>query len=218
MKPLFRVFFCRLGLATFDGISAAETGGAILAVSDAPDGSYTQAIDGSMTGPNKGRSTSTGKFDENGEEIYKRGSGGYYIVDKNGVQQPTKSPYEHPEANNTGYNRPYLRKQTIEAIEANYTKLPNGDYYNPVTDVTIKGPIDIGHAYGWEHRRLELAAEEVGLTQPQFNEYVNRHPEHFQLENMSINRSHVDEKPGKDEIEDITKEMLKDLNNGDLNR
>ncbi|SUD90598.1 HNH/ENDO VII family nuclease [Psychrobacter phenylpyruvicus] len=75
------------------GIGAAETGGAILAVSNAPDGSYTRGPDGSMTGPNKGRSTSTGKFDKNGEEIYQRDSGGYYIVDENGIQRSVKSPY-----------------------------------------------------------------------------------------------------------------------------
>ncbi|SUD90600.1 GH-E family nuclease [Psychrobacter phenylpyruvicus] len=198
------------------GIGAAETGGAILAVSDAPDGSYTRGPDGSMTGPNKGRSTSTGKFDKNGEEIYQRDSGGYYIVDENGIQRSVKSPYERLEANDTGYNRPYLRKQTIEAIEANYTKLPNGDYYNPVTDVTIKGPIDIGHAYGWEHRRLELAAKELNMTQKQFNAYINAHPEHFRLENMSRNRSHYDEMPGKDQINDIVSEMKNDLQQGKL--
>ncbi|MBF0786255.1 hypothetical protein E4T80_12350 [Muribacter muris] len=34
----------------------------------------------------------------------------------------------------------------------------------------MKSPIDIGHAYGWEHRRLSLAANELNLTQKQFND------------------------------------------------
>ena len=95
-------------------------------------------------------------------------------------------PNERPAANTTGYNRPYLRQQTIQDIEANYTKLDNGDYYDPANDIMIKGPIDIGHAYGREHRRLELAAE-LNMTQKEFNDYVNSHPEHFRLENMSKN-------------------------------
>ncbi|MFA9624267.1 GH-E family nuclease, partial [Moraxella sp. E6BC] len=37
----------------------------------------------------------------------------------------------------------------------------------------IKAPIDIGHAYGREHRRLVLAAQQTGLTQAQFNDFVN---------------------------------------------
>ena len=81
------------GAKTASGSGAAA--GAILSVGDAPGGTYTQNPDGSNTGSGGGRATSTGKFDENGEEIYQRGSGGYYIVDKNGIQRSVKSPNEH---------------------------------------------------------------------------------------------------------------------------
>ena len=81
------------GAKTASGSGAAA--GAILSVGDAPGGTYTQNPDGSHTGSGGGRATSTGKFDENGEEIYQRGSGGYYIVDKNGIQRSVKSPNEH---------------------------------------------------------------------------------------------------------------------------
>lgn len=76
----------------------------------------------------------------------------------------------------------------------------------------IEGPIDIGHAYGWEHRRLELAAKELNMTQQQFNNYVNARPGHFRLENMSRNRSHYDEMLGKDDIERVKQDMQKFLN------
>lgn len=92
-----------------------------------------------------------------------------------------------------------------------YTKLENGDYRHVIGSV-IKGPIDIGHIYGWEHRRLSLAAKEVGLTQSQFNDYVNAYPEKFRLENRSKNRGHYDEMPGKGDIERIKKDMQNFLN------
>ncbi|MGR3806826.1 polymorphic toxin-type HINT domain-containing protein [Pasteurella testudinis] len=105
------------------------------------------------------------------------------------------------------YSRAYLRSETMKKIFANYEPLPNGDYRNLVTRNVIKGPIDIGHAYGWEHRRLSLAAKELKWSQKQFNDYVNARPEKFRLENMSINRSHVDEMPGSDKLNDIIKDM-----------
>ncbi|MFZ7234472.1 GH-E family nuclease [Avibacterium avium] len=92
-----------------------------------------------------------------------------------------------------------------------YTKLENGDYRHVIGSV-IKGPVDIGHTYGWEHRRLSLAAKEVGLTQSQFNDYVNAYPEKFRLENRSKNRGHYDEMPGKGDIERIKKDMQNFLN------
>ncbi len=73
----------------------------------------------------------------------------------------------------------------------------------------IKGPIDIGHMYGWEHRRLSLAAKELNWSQKQFNNYVNARPGRFMLENMSENRSHKNEMPGRDNIEPIIRDMKK---------
>ena len=171
-----------------------------------------------IIGRDGGRAVYTNINDTNGNAIYERvnaegkGQGTYYIVDSNGKQQRMDSPRERPVANNTGYYRPPLRKGTIAEIEANYIKQPNGDYYDPANDIVIKGPIDIGHAYGWEHRRLELAAQELNMTQQQFNDYVNARPEHFRLENMSRNRSHYDEMPGKDDIERVKQDMQKFLN------
>ena len=45
---------------------------------------YTQNPDG--TGLGNGRAASTGQFDDNGKEIYQHDSGGFYIIDKNGIQ------------------------------------------------------------------------------------------------------------------------------------
>lgn len=78
----------------------------------------------------------------------------------------------------------------------------------------IEGPIDIGHIYGWEHRRLSLAAKELNWSQKQFNDYVNARPEKFRLENMSENRSHKNEMPGNGDILDIKKDMQNFMNRG----
>lgn len=99
----------------------------------------------------------------------------------------------------------------MEAIIRNYEKLPNGDYLHKDGTI-IKGPIDIGHVYGWEHRRLEIAAKELNMTQTEFNEYVNARPENFRLENMSDNRSHSGEMSGSDDIERIKQDMQNFLN------
>ena len=67
------------------------------------------------------------------------------------------------------YNRSYLRSDTMKKIFEQYEALPNGNYRDKITRAIIKGPIDIGHAYGWEHRRLSLAAKELNWSQKQFN-------------------------------------------------
>ena len=122
---------------------------------------------------------------------------GQFIVDPNNPRQFT------------GYDRPKLNAKTQEEIYKNYKPLPNGDYWDIKNNKLIEAPIDIGHGYGLEHRRLALAAEKVGLTQQEFNKFVNAHPEYFRLENAPRNRGHLDEKPGIDEIEKIVRDMKK---------
>lgn len=107
----------------------------------------------------------------------------------------------------TGYDRPKLNAKTQEEIYKNYKPLPNGDYWDIKNNKLLEAPIDIGHGYGLEHRRLVLAAEKVGLTQQEFNKFVNSHPEYFRLENAPRNRGHFDEKPGRNDIEDIVDKM-----------
>ncbi|MFC0820138.1 GH-E family nuclease [Moraxella marmotae] len=67
--------------------------------------------------------------------------------------------------------------------------------------------MDIGHAYGREHRRLVLAAKQTGLTQEQFNDFVNSHPDYFRLENRSDNQSHRYEKPGNGDLGEIINDI-----------
>ena len=97
--------------------------------------------------------------------------------------------------------------QLKNMVLVDISSLENGDYRH-VSGNVIKGPIDIGHTYGWEHRRLSLAAKELKMTQKEFNDYINARSEKFRLENRFDNRSHKNELPGND----IRKELLDDMN------
>ncbi len=95
--------------------------------------------------------------------------------------------------------RPSLREGTKRAIEAAAPKTPDGKFIDPHRpNQTIDGPWDYGHKYGRENRRLIREATESGMTQEQFNDWVNSHPEWFQIEGHTDNISHAFEKPGVD--------------------
>ena len=66
-----------------------------------------------------------------------------------------------------------------------------------------------GHIYGHENRRILAAGEQLNISQKQLNEYVSDRPEFFQIEEGSINMSHVNEMQGSDGIEHIILDMKK---------
>ena len=84
------------------------------------------------------------------------------------------------------------------SITARARKLPDGRFVDPNTLLPYDGTPDIGHVWGREHRRLVAEAESRGMSQKQFNDWVNAHPEWFQLECPASNRSHKFEKPGNE--------------------
>jgi hypothetical protein len=92
-----------------------------------------------------------------------------------------------------------LRASTKAKIEAAAERTPDGKHFlDANTKEVITGEYDYGHKYGFEHRRLVLEALEKGMSQAQFNDWVNSHPEWFQIETPANNRSHIYEKPGID--------------------
>ena len=98
--------------------------------------------------------------------------------------------------------RPSLRESTKEAIrrqaEADGFK-KDGKFVDPNTGKPIEpGQEVFGHKPGHEHRRLALEAQAKGMNQSQFNDWVNSHPEWFQIEDFISNSSHAFEKPGFD--------------------
>ena len=105
------------------------------------------------------------------------------------------------------YPRPTLRVETKKNILSQYEQVSDNVFLHKETGEIVNGPFDIGHIPGWEHRRLEEAAKQLGLTRQEFNDYVNSRPNIFRLENRSENRSHRNEMPGKDDIERIVRDM-----------
>ena len=92
-------------------------------------------------------------------------------------------------------------------ILSQYEQVSDNVFLYKETGKIVNAPFDIEHIPGWEHRRLSLAAKELNWSQKQFNDYVNARPNKFRLENMSENRSHRNEMPGKDDIERIVRDM-----------
>lgn len=97
-----------------------------------------------------------------------------------------------------GLKRPALRTAPKKTIREAAKKNDKGEFLDANTGEVIKGDPVYGHKWGREHRRLVLEASEKGMTQEQFNDWVNDHPEWFQLETKANNESHRFEKPGVD--------------------
>jgi HNH/ENDO VII superfamily nuclease with conserved GHE residues len=94
--------------------------------------------------------------------------------------------------------RPALRESTKAAIEQAAERAPDGRFLDANTRKPIDGAANYGHKYGFEQRRLALEAQAKGMNQAQFNDWVNSHPEWFQIESEANNLSHAFEKPGID--------------------
>ncbi|MBF6150218.1 GH-E family nuclease [Nocardia nova] len=76
------------------------------------------------------------------------------------------------------------------------TQLPkseDGKYYVDAANQSrypVNPSWEYGHNSGFEHRRLLATAQNQNMTQEQFNDYVNAHPENFHIEDAPGNRSH----------------------------
>ncbi|MPX82047.1 hypothetical protein CPI32_06980, partial [Moraxella catarrhalis] len=132
-----------------------------------------------------------------------------YTIDKNGRLHNNRGQFTSDPNNprvSTNLIRPNLRAKLRRQVDANYIRLPNGDYVHRDGTV-VRTPVQYGHTYGREHRRLVLAAEQTGLTQTQFNDFINSRPDYFRLENASDNMGHRNEKPGSDDLGEIIRHM-----------
>ncbi|HEY3703792.1 MAG TPA: DUF4157 domain-containing protein [Terracidiphilus sp.] len=91
--------------------------------------------------------------------------------------------------------RPSLRKDTKQTIQNATRKTPDGRYIDP-DGVVRQPPYQYGHIYGRENRRLIVEAGEHGMSQAEFNDWVNSHPEWFEMQSEEYNLSHIGERPG----------------------
>jgi len=93
--------------------------------------------------------------------------------------------------------RPYHRQGMRAIVKEVAPKTPEGKFIDPNTGEVIADKYHFGHRYGYEHRRLLVEAGAKQMTQKEFNDWVNGHPEWFQIEDPLSNMSHQFEKPGK---------------------
>ena len=112
----------------------------------------------------------------------------------------TKNQLEELERNlesSLRLERPALTGESQAAIEQMAPKARGRYLEPPEFKVEIEGAVHFGHKPGFEHRRLALEAQRRGMTQAQFNAWVNKHAtEFFWVESEARNLSHAGEEPG----------------------
>ena len=88
-------------------------------------------------------------------------------------------------------NRPYIRQETIDAVNAN-TKVDydTGQIYDSISRKWVDpSNVELGHTTGNEFAYYRDWAESQGMTQQQFNDYMNN-PEFYAWQDIYSNRSH----------------------------
>ena len=168
---------------------------------------YTLNEDGTVIGPKGGEYKQVG-YTEDGKVIFVNNK--EFFLFEDGEKKAVSSPGTGGIIQ-TGLTRPPLTKATKDKIEERYIDNGDGTFTHIKTKNIIQGPIDYGHIYSWENRRLIKAAESLGMDQKTFNQYVNSRDNIFQFENHYENVSHENEKPGNGLEKDIVNDMKKFL-------
>ncbi|WP_428447917.1 S-type pyocin domain-containing protein [Photobacterium nomapromontoriensis] len=106
--------------------------------------------------------------------------------------------------------RPSLRAETKRQIEANAEKDANGNFIDGDDEIILEW--HYGHKTGVENRRILKAADEIGMSQEELNDFMNSRPDYYQIEDAKKNLSHKDEKSGTGELNKIKRDMKKFLN------
>ena len=102
-------------------------------------------------------------------------------------------------------HRPSLRADTRAAIEASALKNADGQFLDPQSSVL--GEWHYGHIRGHENRRILAAADLLGVSQSQLNDYVNARPQFFQIEDAARNLRHAGELQGTNQLGSILRDM-----------
>lgn len=88
-------------------------------------------------------------------------------------------------------NRSYTRQETIDAVNANTRVDYNaGEIYDSISKKWVDpSNVELGHTTGNEFAYYRDWAESQGMTQQQFNDYMNN-PEFYAWQDIYSNRSH----------------------------
>ena len=93
-------------------------------------------------------------------------------------------------------HRPYIRQSTIDVVNAN-TKVnyKTGQIYDEISKKWVDpSNVELGHTTGNEYWYWRNWAEAQGMTQEQFNDFMNN-SEFYRWQEITSNRSHLYEDP-----------------------
>ena len=101
-------------------------------------------------------------------------------------------------ANNSEHylHRSYIRQSTIDVVNSN-TKVnyKTGQIYDEISRKWVNpSNVELGHTTGNEYWYWRNWAESQGMTQSQFNEFMNN-PDFYRWQDITSNRSHIYEDP-----------------------
>ena len=89
-------------------------------------------------------------------------------------------------------HRPYIRKGTIDGVNAN-TKVnyKTGQIYDSISGKWVDpSNVELGHKQGYEFWRMRDWAEAQGMTQAEFNDFMNN-SDFYGWQDILNNRSHA---------------------------
>ena len=97
-----------------------------------------------------------------------------------------------PSASEHYLHRPYIRQSTIDSVNEN-TKVnyKTRKIYDNISNVWVDPEnVEFGHKRGYEYWRMRDWAEALGMTQAEFNDYMNN-PDFYAWQDIIYNRSHA---------------------------
>ena len=151
----------------------------------------------SLKGDNRGVANAKALID-----AFKSGTPSGYYQDANGRWRRPNGQFasngEVGIANNSEHylHRPYIRQSTIDVVNAN-TKVnyKTGQIYDEISRKWVNpSNVELGHTTGNEYWYWRNWAESQGMTQAQFNEFMNN-PDFYRWQDVTSNRSHLYEDP-----------------------
>ena len=88
-------------------------------------------------------------------------------------------------------NRPYIRQSTIDSVNSNTLTNSAGEIYDSIGGKWIDpANAELGHVPGSEFSYARNEAERLGMTQAEFNDYMNN-PDFYAWQDIHDNRSHA---------------------------
>ena len=136
------------------------------------------------------------------DEVYQGGIPSGYYKDANGRWHRPNGQFASnvevglPSSSDHYLNRPYIRQGTIDVVNE-YTRVnyKTGQIYDEISRKWVNpSNVELGHTVGNEYWYWRNWAEEQGMTQVQFNDFMNN-PEFYRWQDIISNRSHLYEDP-----------------------